>query len=53
MRKAEKQNAKERQRAVNTVKERGRCNRLLCSFEPAGGAVGAHMFEEILKISRS
>lgn len=45
MRKAEKQNAKEIQRAVNTVKESGRVrNKLLSSFTPAGGGVGAHMF---------
>lgn len=45
MRKAEKQNAKEIQRAVNTVKERGG-NKLLSRVTPAGGGVGAHMFVE-------
>lgn len=47
MRKAEKQNAEEVQRAVNTVKERGGVrNKLLFSFTPAGGGVGAHMSVE-------
>lgn len=56
MRKAERQNAKEIQRAVNTVKERGECATSCCPAVRLQGAVSEHIClwrRSILKISHS